>query len=58
MRVVILEMIELCLIALIGLMTIILQPPLPLLAIPFLVIISMRTMFGVLIIQEFERKLQ
>jgi hypothetical protein len=41
-----LHIIELLLILLIAIVTVITQPPLPLLAIPFLIIITMRTIFG------------
>ena len=39
---------EMCLIVLIGIITVIFQPPIPLLAIPFVTIIGMRHIFSIL----------
>jgi len=43
-----LNLIEVILILVIGIATIITQPPIPLLAIPFITIISMRSIFALL----------
>jgi len=40
-----LSILELSIITIIGIVTVILQPPIPLLSIPFLIIIALRTIF-------------
>jgi len=47
-----LEIAEISLIFIISVITLITQPPLPLLAIPFLIIMSMRTIFQILMEED------
>lgn len=51
-----LNMIEVLLISLIGVITVIFQPPIPLLAIPFVTIMGMRQVFSILEGSEKEGK--